>query len=292
MKKLTGEIKTVFAKWFFARQGITRPNDEILLWPDNLNGEREKIRFVEGSLRVVSNVHNPSIRPFIPSPEKATGAAVIIAPGGGHSEIWIDHEGYKIAEWLRSRGIAAFVLKYRLANEKNSPYTVEEHALQDIQRAIRLVRSWSKKWGIHKSSIGVMGFSAGGELAALASTRFDFGKESPDDAVDRESAYANFQALIYPAGINHLDVLEDSPPLFLLGGLMDDPEVSGGMSNIYLKYKKAGILAELYIYADAGHGFGMKHTNFGSIARWPDRFEEWLGRGGFLKKRMFIAASN
>ncbi|PWT76039.1 MAG: alpha/beta hydrolase [Bacteroidetes bacterium] len=292
MKKLTDEIKTVFANWFFARQGITKPNDEILLWPNNLSDGKERIRVVEGRLQVVSNIHNPSIRPFIPSAERATGAAVIIAPGGGHSEIWIDREGYRIAELLKNRGIAAFVLKYRLANEKNSPYTVEEHALKDIQRAIRLVRSRAKKWGINKSSVGVMGFSAGGELAALASSRFDFGKESPVDAIDGESAYANFQALIYPAGISHLDVLKNSPPLFLLGGLMDDPEVSGGMSNIYLKYKRAGILAELYIYADAGQGLNMNQNNFGAISRWPERFEEWLGRGGFLKKRMFVPEAN
>jgi acetyl esterase/lipase len=120
-------------------------------------------------------VQQPSITPYLPEPDKATGAAVIIAPGGGHSEIWIDHEGYNVAEWLRDHGVAAFVLKYRLAREKNSTFTVEGTELGDMQRAIRMVRSRSKEWGIDPNRVGVMGFSAGGELAALASTRYDEG---------------------------------------------------------------------------------------------------------------------
>jgi acetyl esterase/lipase len=113
---------------------------------------------------------------------------VIIAPGGGHRELWIDHEGYNPAKWLAEKGIAAFVLKYRLARDTNSTYTIDKDALADIQRAIRLVRSRAKEWNIDTARIGVMGFSAGGEVAALAAMRFDHGNENANDEIDRQSA--------------------------------------------------------------------------------------------------------
>ena len=124
---------------------------------------------------------------------------MIIAPGGGHSEIWIDHEGFRVAEVLSQHGVAAFVLRYRLAREKGSQYTVEGTELGDIQRALRVVRSRSSDWGVDPEHIGVMGFSAGGELAAKASTRDDTGRPDATDPIDRLSSKPDFQALIYPA---------------------------------------------------------------------------------------------
>jgi len=287
MKKLVKIFKGLSSRLFPEDYSFIQPPEEILLWPEKRSPKKEKLRIVGGALRVVSNIHNPSITPFLPDPSVATGAAVIIAPGGSHTELWIDHEGYHVAEWLREKGVAAFVLKYRLANEPGSPYTVDEHALCDMQRAIRLVRSMARKWGLNKSAVGVMGFSAGGELAALAASRFDFGK-STEDKIDIESSYPNFQALIYPAGIDQLKVLKNSPPLFLLGGWLDDPEISEGISKIYLKYKRAGIFAEMYIYADAGHGFGVRKNDPAAVSKWPLRFEEWLGRCAFLRKKEML----
>ncbi|MEO6454747.1 MAG: alpha/beta hydrolase, partial [Ginsengibacter sp.] len=172
---------------------------EIFLWPNGAPGSegktgKEKIRVVDVD-NVVSNIHSPSITPYLPSKEKATGAAVIIAPGGGHRELWISHEGYNPAKWFSERGIAAFVLKYRLARDTLSTYTIDKDELGDMQRAIRLVRSRAKEWGLDTARIGVMGFSAGGEVAGLSAMRFDNGKADATDLLDRQSSRPAFQAL-------------------------------------------------------------------------------------------------
>jgi len=130
---------------------------EIFLWDGVAPGSgnqhgREKIT-INGKYRLISNIHRPSITAFIPAKEKATGGAVIIAPGGGHKDLWIGHEGYQPAQWFCEHGIASFVLKYRLARDVNSIYTVRQHALADMQRAIRLVRSRCSQWGIKKMQL-------------------------------------------------------------------------------------------------------------------------------------------
>jgi acetyl esterase/lipase len=228
----------------------------------------------------------PSITPYLPSEEKATHAAVIIAPGGGHRELWIDHEGYNPAKWFAERGIAAFVLKYRLARDSNSIYTIDKDALQDMQRAIRLVRSRAKEWNIDTARIGVMGFSAGGEVAALAAMRFDIGNENAHaaDVIDRQSARPSFQALIYPGNSGRFEPVKNAPPVFLVGGYSDRDDIAVGIAEVYIKYKKASIPAELHIYANAGHGFGMREKNRGAVSGWLYRFEEWLSDRGFLAK--------
>src|SRR5262249_20134842 len=171
---------------------------EIPLWPNGAPGSEgksgpEAVRVTESGERVVSNVHQPSITPYLPPKEKATGAAVIIAPGGGHRELWTDHQGHNVARYLSARGVAAFVLKYRLAREANSTYTVDEHAMADMRRAIRLVRGRAAEWNVNTSRVGVMGFSAGGELAALASMSFDGGNKEAADTIERESSKPDFQ---------------------------------------------------------------------------------------------------
>jgi acetyl esterase/lipase len=128
-----------------------------------------------------------------------SGTSVIVIPGGGHKELWMDHEGYRVGELLADHGIAAFVLKYRLARAAGSPYSVEGDALADVQRAIRLVKSESRRWHLDPQRVGVLGFSAGGELAALVAARFDGGAPRSDDAVARQSSRPSFQALLYPA---------------------------------------------------------------------------------------------
>lgn len=170
----------------------------ILLWPGGTLGSEgktaeEAVRLSPGGERVVSSVHHPSVTGYLPAKEAATGAAVIIAPGGGHRELWTDHEGHNVARWLSERGVAGFVLKYRLARERDSAYTVEGHALADTQRAIRLVRKRALEWGLNPECIGVMGFSAGGELAALAGTRYTPGTEGATDPVEREGSRPAFQ---------------------------------------------------------------------------------------------------
>jgi endo-1,4-beta-xylanase len=263
---------------------------EILLWPGDAPGSQlkaaaEAVRVTPDGEHVVSNVHKPSITPYLPSKQKSTGAAVIVAPGGGHRELWVDHEGHNLARWLSARGIAAFVLKYRLAREANSTYKLDEHAFADIQRAIRLVRGRAKEWELSQSRVGVLGFSAGGEVAALASMRFDLGNSSAADPIERESSRPDFQALIYPGSSGRIVPARESPPVFLVCGYQDRPDISRGLAEVYLKFKEAGVPAELHVYATAGHGFGVRERNRGAVGTWPARFEEWLAELGLLKKQ-------
>lgn len=196
--------------------------------------------------------------------------------------MWVDHEGHNLARWLSARGIVAFVLKYRLAREPNSTYTVDEHAFSDTKRAIRLVRSRSQEWNIAPSRVGVIGFSAGGELAALSGMRFDAGSKDAADLVERENSRPDFQALIYPGSSGRIVVTKDSPPAFLVCGYKDRPDISQGLAEVYLKFKAAGVPAELHIYAGAGHGFGVRDKNHQAFGAWPARFQEWLTDSGFL----------
>jgi acetyl esterase/lipase len=255
--------------------------NEILLWPAGAPGSEgkttaEKVRIVETGEHVVSNIHNPSITAYIPDRNSATGVAVIIAPGGGHRELWIDHEGYNVAEYLKDRGIAAFVLKYRLAREENSTYKVEEHSLADIRRAIRLVKSRAKEWALDTAKIGVMGFSAGGELAALSAMHFDDGNVNATDSIEQFNSRPAFQGLIYPGGSAKYEVVKNAPPLFILGGYQDRADIAEGLAEVYLKYRRAGIPAELHIYSKADHGFGLRRNNKGPVSMWQQRFVEWI----------------
>lgn len=259
------------------------------LWPNGAPGSEgktgaEAVRIATGDERVVSNVHNPSIMPYLPPKGAGLGAALVIAPGGGHRELWTTHEGHNLAKFLASNGIASFVLHYRLAREKDSTYKIEVESLADTLRAIRVVRSHAAEWGINPARVGVMGFSAGGELAALAAMWGKEGVTSATDPIDRLSSRPSFQALIYPAIPKELKLSKDSPPAFLACGEDDRQNISQGLPELYLAMKKAGMSAELHVYAGVGHGFGMRTRNTGAVAGWPFRFFEWLDGRGFLKK--------
>ena len=188
----------------------------------------------------------------------------------------MDHEGYRVAKWLSDRGVAAFVLKYRLAREPGSTYTVEGTALSDIKRALRLVRSRASEWGVDPERIGVMGFSAGGELAALASTRYDAGTANATDPVDRESSKPAFQALLYPAIPHDMNLSKETPPTFLACGENDRQDIAQGLPELYLALKRAGVSAELHVYAGVGHGFGVRESNGPAVSGWTQLFLEWL----------------
>jgi acetyl esterase/lipase len=260
----------------------------VLLWASGAPGSEGKtapetvVVNAEGE-RIVSTIHQPSITPYLPRPAIATGAAVIIAPGGGHYQLSIDHEGYDVAKWLSGHGVAAFVLKYRLAKEKGSTYSVDGDELADIQRAIRMVKSRAAEWKIDPARVGVMGFSAGGELAVMASTRYDDGKAGAADAIDRESSKPAFQALLYPGLPKDFKLTKDTPAAFLLCGAEDRENISQGLPEFYLAMRKAGVSAELHVYAGVGHGFGLRWSNQGSVSEWPQLFLAWLETKGFLK---------
>lgn len=264
------------------------PPEEVLLWPGVAPGsegkaEEEAVRVTDAGEHVITKVHKPSLTLYLPEREKATGAAVIIAPGGGHRELWMDHEGHNGAKWLRERGIAAFVLKYRLGS-RDSGYQWDVHGFADMQRAIRLVRSRSEEWGVRPDRVGALGFSAGGELVARAATRFDNGNESAADPVEKQSSKLAFQALIYPGKSGLIAPSEGAPPVFIVCGFNDRPDISRGMAEVYLKFKEARVPAELHIYSEAGHGFGVREKNGGAVSRWPARFEEWLADRKLLQK--------
>jgi acetyl esterase/lipase len=212
----------------------------------------------------------------------ATGAAVVLAPGGGHSSLWVDHEGYNEAAWLADHGVAGFVLKYRLARMKDSPYQIED-SLQDAQRAIRMIRERAKEWGVDPNRIGIMGFSAGGEIAALAADRYDAGNPQSSDPIDRHSSKPSFQALIYPA-IPQMHLTADTPPAFLACGANDRQNISEGLPELYLQMKRAGISAELHVFAGVGHGFGLRDRLKGPVSHWLEYFRGWMDASGFLKQ--------
>lgn len=263
--------------------------ERILLWPNGAPGSEEKpaketVRITDAGDQVVSNVHQPCVFPYLPAADRATGAAVIIAPGGGHRELWSTHEGHNLAQWLSDRGVAAFVLHNRLAREEGSTYTVDDHALADTQRAIQLVRSRAREWHINPGHVGVMGFSAGGELAALADMRFNVGKAGTQDALEHVSSKPDFVGLIYPGSSRRFEVSKESAPVFIACGFNDRPDISKGMAEVYLKYKELGVPAELHIYAKAGHGFGVRDSLKGAVGKWPERYLEWLDDLGMLKR--------
>jgi endo-1,4-beta-xylanase len=265
---------------------------EIPLWEKGAPGfegrkDEKENRVNQGKDIIIKNVHNPSIALYLPPKDKATGTAVIIAPGGGHNSLWIAHEGYNPAKWLSEHGIAAFVLKYRLAREKGSPYKIETHAVEDGERAIRYVRSKAKDWGIDPDRVGIMGFSAGGELAAYLTAKgekVEKGKSDATDPVDRESAWPNYQVLIYsgPLGIKGAKITKDFPPTFIAYGETD--KQSAPLTPYYESLKAAGVPAELYILPKTGHGFGLRDANKGPSAEWPQHFVDWLVAKKLLKK--------
>jgi acetyl esterase/lipase len=244
--------------------------EPIFLWNQGAPGfsermkEPEKVDQSNGKFDV-TNIHNPSITPYLPKPDKSTGTAIIIAPGGGHRMLCLGHEGGALAQWFADHGIAAFVLRYRLAREQGSTYTVDEHAMLDTRRAIRLVRSRAAEWNINSTRIGILGFSAGGELAALAAMQSDAGDANASDVIDRVASRPDFQVLIYPGSSKRFTVEADMPPAFIALGENDRADISVGMAQLFLKYKEAKVPCELHIYSGVGHGFGFRPNTTSAV---------------------------
>jgi dienelactone hydrolase len=264
----------------------------ISLWPsgapgfENLRDSKEVVTEMgsgRGTWIAVSNVHNPTITPFLPEPENATGCAVVVAPGGGHRLLAISHEGYSVGEWLAEHGVAAFVLKYRLERgTTGAEYKITEHSLTDTQRAIRTVRSRASEWKINPSAIGVMGFSAGGQMAALASMKYDDGNPDAADPIDRVACKPAFQALIYPGRANLIMPDKNSSPAFLASAYDDRPDISAGLAEVYLRFHEAKVPTELHIFTSGGHGFGLRpNAPAKPVYEWPERFVGWLAEREF-----------
>jgi acetyl esterase/lipase len=284
--------------------------ETINLWPDGKvpssksnTIEEKSVTDASGILRI-SGVTVPSFTAYIAPKEKATGAAVMICPGGGYGILAASHEGSDFAKWFNERGISAFVLKYRLPNEKAMTHQ-HEVPLMDAMQAMKLVRQNAGKWNIDVNKIGIMGFSAGGHLAATLSTHYNLGKEAS------EEAKPNFSILVYPVisfqpGISHggsrdallgpdkseelikyysneLQVSDKTPPALLIHA-MDDPAVPVENSiEYYLALKKHKISGEMHLYPIGGHGYGFRTEGKGSLANWPVAMEGWLKAMGYMK---------
>lgn len=270
----------MLAGWAHGARAASEPG-VIPLWPAGAPGfEARKDEPEKIMNNRQTNIHFPTLTAFLPDAAKATGLAVVIAPGGGHAHLADEHEGYAVARWLAERGIAGFVLKYRLAKDRaqdgKSPYTVEEHALADARRALRLVRSRAAEWKLEANAIGLMGFSAGGELALLATTRAEAGRADDGDAVERQSSRPSFVALMYPGRVTRSDAVltKEAPPVFVAAGSNDtfvEP-----ITQFYLAARKAGVSVELHLYAGIGHGFGIRAEDPPAVKAWPEQFRVWL----------------
>ena len=240
---------------------------------DNLIAGRPLIR--------LGNVSVPTLTVYEPKGAKS-GAAVVVFPGGGYQILAIDLEGTEVCDWLNAAGVTCVLVKYRVPN--TGPYPKSAAALQDAQRAVGLVRAHAAEWGIDPKRVGVLGFSAGGHLSAAVSTHFDKRLYDVVDAADELSCRPDFAVVVYP-GYLALDEQNmatnaeirptaDTPPTFIVQA-EDDPVHVENATNYFLQLKQANIPAELHIYAEGGHGYGLRSTTL-PVTHWPQLVESWL----------------
>lgn len=270
------------------------PSQVIPLWA---NGEidtagwnqPEEITCLQDGLKVVRNVSIPTLTTYLPDPSIATGTAVVVCPGEAYHFLAFEHEGIQVAEWLNTRGIAAFMLKYRLVQTgDNFPQCVWDamadrekmitlvsplfpQITADACQAMRLVRARAGEWNLDPERIGIMGFSAGGMVTFSAALHFD------------PFSRPNFAAPIYSAPPPDAPIPADAPPLFLLCAA-DDDMASEVSTRFYADWRAAGHPVELHIYSQGGHGFGMNHKGLPSD-HWIERYTDWLQAQGFLPQK-------
>lgn len=255
----------------------------IRIWPGVAPGSEGKTapeRWVEGgtpdAFHRVTDIHVPTLTIYLPPKGKATGTACIVAPGGGHRYLVVDLEGESVAARLNEMGVAVFVLRSRLARAEGSTYKIEVESLADLQQAIRVVRTRAAEWGVNPARVGVMGFSAGGHLAALAASKFD------------SATRPDFAVLGYPGfvGRDGAAVAKDAPPTFLF--VNDDDRLATEAGEYYLKLREAKVSAEFHVFRRGGHGVGVTGRTPGpgfeqlGVAQWPDLLAIWLRDLGLL----------
>jgi acetyl esterase/lipase len=269
----------------FILAGLVRADEPavIPIWPNGAPGSEARRNEPEKAQDYwVKNIHNPSLTVFLPPAGKANGTAIVIAPGGGHRELVFKAEGIEPAQYLSNLGVTCFVLKYRLYREEGSTYT-EKDVAADIRRAMRTVRARAGEWNINPDRIGIMGWSAGGEVAAVVAYNPVPGDPSSSDPIERVSAKPNFQIIIYPGPLGTpARLAPDSPPAFFL--CADDDESPAQTISIMLeKYRAVGIPVEVHIYAEGHHAFNMGYrSTLVSIHGWPQRMADWLTDRGLL----------
>jgi acetyl esterase/lipase len=242
----------------------------------------------------VEQVSRPTITVYSP-PGKNTGAAVVVFPGGGYWDLAIDLEGTEVCDWLTPKGISCVVLKYRVPGDglepRSGPYPRSPMALEDAQRTMGLVRFHATEWHIDPGKIGVLGFSAGGHLVAAISTNFEKRLYPMIDAADKESCRPDFAVALYPGHLwigsekwelnPSVPVTNQTPPTFLLQAENDNVDTVKNSLVYYIALKKAGVPAEMHLYAEGKHAFGLRPTEL-PITRWPELVETWLRALGML----------
>lgn len=266
---------------FFLSMIQAQTRDTIYLWQDKVPGEKEakpapvQIDSTKGNVVRLTNITNPALVVFEPVKQNDSGIGIIISPGGGYEMLAIDKEGYEIAQWLNNLGYTAFVLLYRVPNNQNG-------ALNDIQKAIRIVRSNSGKYKLNPDKIGVLGFSAGGSLSARASTSLTSHTYEKSDSIDTISSRPNFAMLIYPAYLDkgenrnitpELQITEETPPFFIFGTADDRHGNSTLVMATALRDHK--IPVELHLLPTGGHGYGIRPGNI-AAEKWPNLAKKWL----------------
>lgn len=296
---LTSGLKAAVLLMAFLAVSAAAEPTSMALWPGTPPGEIHSARAkpetaVFGNRLVagkkilrVSNVSKPDITIYGPVPAAPRGPAVVVCPGGGYQILAVNLEGTEVCAWLRSIGVTAILLKYRVPPRKGEvPYLAP---LQDVQRALSLARLHASEWHLDPNRIGIIGFSAGGDLAALASTRYNHRAYSPVDEADQMSCRPDFALLIYPgllAGKTawklapELTVTSNTPPSFLVQ-TEDDPVHVENSLDYYLALKKAGVPTEMHLYAKGGHGYGLRATAR-PVSGWPKLAEVWLRGTGVL----------
>ncbi|NBR85089.1 MAG: alpha/beta hydrolase [Proteobacteria bacterium] len=279
---------------------LAAPGEPIRLWPKDAPGENGNIGeekdtsgpksgLVAGKPLIrLGNVSQPTITVYRPAKEKDTGASVVICPGGGYSILAYDLEGSEVCEWLNSIGVTGVLLKYRVPKRAG----VEKHtaALQDAQRAIGLVRARAGEFGVDPKRIGILGFSAGGHLAAAASNNYEKRTYEAVDDADKVSCRPDFSILIYPAYLTvkdkddaiapELPITANTPQTFLTMTEDDGVRVEGPLFY-YLALKKVKVPAEMHLYPTGGHGYGLRPSQH-TVTTWPKRAEEWMRVRGLL----------
>jgi acetyl esterase/lipase len=300
MLRITSLALLASAAAFAASGPYELKGPTIFLWPHGAPGSEGKTapeRWIDSTAagqkpdpyHRVTDIHNPSITAFLPPKDRANGAAFIIAPGGAHRYLVVDLEGELVAKKLNEMGIAGFVLKSRLARAEGSTYRVEVESLADLQRAIRVVRGRASEWGVDPARVGAMGFSAGGQLAALAENKYDGGDSNAPDPIDRVSSKPDFVVLGYPGlgGGSDFGITKQTPPTFIF--VNNDDPLSAASAQYYLALKKAGVEAELHVFRRGGHGVGATGRDPAEfqklpVSQWPHLLEAWMNDLGLLKK--------
>ncbi len=263
------------------------------LWPGPAPGEKAEIgpeRNIETKqgqtvTRRLTDITRPTLTIYRPAKEIDTGVAVVIAPGGGYNILAWDLEGVEVAEWLNQLGVTGIVLKYRVPRRMGTPTDqAPPQAQHDAQRAISLVRSKAKEWGLKADRIGMLGFSAGGHLTAWTATNSDKRSYPAVDAADRESCRPDFVVLIYPAYLTvkgkptdlapEIRPSKETPPSFFAHAANDRVLPENSIA-LFLALKKLGVPTELHVFGSGGHGFGLRPSSHTS-STWPKRCEEWL----------------